>query len=103
MLVREERRQGRLCGSKPGPCGPATWSLFPLVPAWQACGMAASGPGPPWRRSGQCPCSVVAGAGAADEGAQDEGGGAVREAGGVGGRSPVVGLVAPRRAGGQLG
>ena len=27
---------GLLCGSKPGPCGPAAWSLFPLMPAWQA-------------------------------------------------------------------
>src|SRR5260370_22225827 len=29
ILGQEERRQGRLCGREPGPCGPATWSLFP--------------------------------------------------------------------------
>jgi hypothetical protein len=33
---REERRQGRLCGSKPGPFGSATWSLFPPIPAWRS-------------------------------------------------------------------
>jgi hypothetical protein len=33
----------RLCGSKPGPRGPAAWSLFPPVPAWQGRGVAARG------------------------------------------------------------
>ncbi len=42
-LGREERRQGRLCGSRPGPSGSATWSLFPLMPAWRSDHAGASG------------------------------------------------------------
>src|SRR5438046_501552 len=101
MLGREERRQGRLCGGKPGPCGPATWSLFPLVPDWQACGGSCkrSGPG----RSGQDPCSVLAGQTAADEIAQVQGGGAVLEPGVVAGGAEVAEFEAPPAAGGDLG
>ena len=44
-LGREERRQGRLCGSRPGPCGRRRGRSSRRVPAWQAGGVAASGPG----------------------------------------------------------
>src|SRR6266487_3316395 len=83
---------------------PARWPLFPLVPAWQACGVAASGSGAGrvlW--SGQHPGCVIAGEAAVDEVAQVQGGGAVLEPGVVAGGAEVVEFEAPAAAGGDLG
>src|SRR5258708_11484904 len=101
---REERRQGRLCGGEPGPFGSATWSLFPLVPAWQGCWGGRKRrlvPAGGW--SGQHPCPVVAGEAAADEVAQVEGCGAVLEPGVVPGGAEGAELEAPPAAAGDLG
>src|SRR5260221_11373421 len=104
MLGREERRQGRLCGSKPGPFGSATWSLFPLPSAWQVRGMTAS-------RAGGCGSGGQVSIQAALWRARPRVVmvGRVRAGGGVfgpafvRGGAPAPGFVAPPPAGGAVG
>src|SRR5258707_750102 len=103
-LGREERRQGRLCGSKPALWGSATWSLFPLSPAWQAWRGGCKGAWYlPSGGTREHPCAVIEGQAAADEVAQVEGSGAVLEPGVVAGDTEGARFEAPPAAAGDLG
>src|SRR5712692_6188059 len=89
---------------EPGPCGPATWSLFPPGPAWQGAVVGRKRGAGAWRTwSGQHPGPVTAAQAAAGEVAQVEGGGADLEPGVVLGHPGVAEFEPPPAAGGDLG